>query len=116
MKKTLLVSVVFAFFISCASANSTAVAVGETKSKVLKTLGSPVMTLDNKQDGEIFVYADQVFSKKGTRLAGSHYWHYNYVYISKEGKVTSKRQEKQNYPPQAIDSIKMEGLGLLTSK
>ncbi len=74
------------------------------------------MTLDNKQDGEIFVYAYQVFSENGTALAGSHYWRYNYVYISKEGKVTLTRQEKQNYPPQSIDSEKMEGLHLLTSK
>ncbi|MET3026662.1 hypothetical protein ABXT06_08310 [Flavobacterium sp. UW10123] len=116
MKKTLLVSVVVAFFIACASANSAAVVVGETKLKVLKTLGSPVMTLDNKQDGEIFVYADQVFSESGTAMAGSHYWRYNYVYISKEGKVTSTRQEKQNYPPQAIDSQKIQGMNLLTAK
>lgn len=107
---------VFAFFFSCASTNSATVAVGEAKSKVLKTLGNPVRTLDNNQNGEILVYADQVFTDDGTSLAGSNYWRYNYVYINKEGKVTSTRQEKQNYPPQAIDSVKMEGLNLLTSK
>lgn len=107
---------VFAFFFSCASTNSATVAVGEAKSKVLKTLGNPVRTLDNNQNGEILVYADQVFTDDGTSLAGSNYWHYNYVYINKEGKVTATRQEKQNYPPQAIDSVKMEGLNLLTSK
>ncbi|KAF2341517.1 hypothetical protein [Flavobacterium tistrianum] len=119
MKKTILLPAVLALFFSCASTNSATVAVGESKSKVLKTLGNPVRTLDNNQNGEILVYADQVFDKdnsEGSQIAGSHYWRYNYVYVNKEGKVTSTRQEKQNYPPQAIDSVKMEGLNLLTSK
>ncbi|MBO9585764.1 MAG: hypothetical protein J7574_16490 [Flavobacterium sp.] len=116
MKKAILIPAVFALFVSCASTNSASVAVGEAKSKVLRTLGNPVRTLDNKENGEILVYADQVFTDGGTSLAGANYWRYNYVYVNKEGKVTSTRQEKQNYPPQAIDSQKMEGLNLLTSK
>ena len=107
------------FVFSCASTSSATVAVGEAKTKVLKILGNPVRTLDNNQNGEILVYADQIFVKdnsEGSQIAGSHYWLYNYVYVNKEGKVTSTRQEKQNYPPQAIDSVKMEGLNLLTSK
>ena len=116
MKKTILLPVVLALFFSCASTNSATVGVGEAKSKVLKTLGNPIRTLDNNQNGEILVYADQVFTDDGTSLAGSNYWRYNYVYINKDGKVTSTRQEKQNYPPQAIDSEKMEGLNLVTSK
>lgn len=117
MKKTILLPAVLALFFSCASTNSTTVAVGEAKSKVLKTLGNPVRILDNNQNGEILVYADQVFTEDGTTsLAGSNYWRYNYVYINKEGKVTSTRQEKQNYPPQAIDSQKMQGLNLITAK
>lgn len=116
MKKTIVLTAILALFVSCASTNSATVAVGESKSKVLKTLGNPVRTLDNNQNGEILVYADQVFAGDGTSLAGSHYWRYNYVYMSKEGKVTLTRQEKQNYPPQAIDSQKMEGLNLVTVK
>lgn len=116
MKKTILIPAVFALFMSCASTNTASVAVGEEKSKVLKILGNPVRTLDNNQNGEILVYADQVFSEDRTSLAGSNYWRYNYIYINTVGKVTATRQEKQNYPPQAIDSVKMEGLNLLTSK
>lgn len=116
MKKTILMSAVFALFMSCASTNSATVAVGTSKTKVLKTLGAPIRTLDNKQNGEILVYADQVFVKDGAQIVESNYWNYNYVYVNKEGKVTSTRQEKQNYPPQAIDSVKMEGLNLLTYK
>lgn len=116
MKKTILIFAVFALFISCASTNSASVAVGESKLKVIKILGNPIRTLDNKQEGEILVYADQEIVEDGSKILATNYWRYNYVYISKEGKVTSTRQEKQNYPPQAIDSVKMEGLHLLTSK
>lgn len=108
-----------ALSISCASTGPATVAVGEAKSKVLKTLGNPVRTLVNNQNGEILVYADQVFKRDnsdGSQISGSNYWSYNYVYIDKEGKVTSTRQEKQNYPPQAIDSQKIQGMNLLTEK
>ncbi|MEN2487701.1 hypothetical protein AAYQ05_07850 [Flavobacterium sp. B11] len=119
MKKTIVMTALLVLFISCASTNSTTVAVGEAKTKVLKKLGNPIRTLDNNQNGEILVYADQVFNNEnsdGSKIAGPNYWRYNYVYISKEGKVTSTHQEKQNYPPQAIDSRKMQGMNLLTSK
>ncbi|WP_281631743.1 hypothetical protein [Flavobacterium luteolum] len=120
MKKTIVMSAFLALFIfSCASTSSTTVAVGEAKTKVLKKLGNPVRTLNNNQNGEILVYADQIFDREnsdGSKIAGPNYWRYNYVYISKEGKVTSTRQEKQNYPPQAIDSQKMQGMNLLTAK
>nr|WP_294787005.1 hypothetical protein [uncultured Flavobacterium sp.] len=118
MKKTLLLSTMLALAVSCASVNSATVDVGEAKSNVLKTLGNPVRVLSNNENGEIFVYADQVFTKNHSddSSAGQNYWRYNYVYINKEGKVSSTRQEKQNYPPQAIDSQKMVGMNLLTSK
>ena len=116
MKKAILIPALLALFISCASTSSTTVAVGESKSKVLKILGNPVRTLDNNQNGEILVYADQVFTDDGSSsIAGSNYWRYNFVYINKEGKVTSTRQEKQNYPPQAIDSSKQAGLYLTSN-
>jgi len=118
MKKTVLLSAMLAVFVSCASVNSATVDVGETKSNVLKTLGNPVRVLSNDQNGEILVYADQFFTKNHSddSSAGANYWRYNYVYINKEGKVSSTRQEKQNYPPQAIDSQKMLGMNLLTAK
>jgi len=116
MKKTILIPAVLALFMSCASTNTATVDVGVPKVKVLRTLGNPIRTLDNKDNGEILVYADQVFIKDGGEIVETNYWRYNYVYISKEGKVTSTRQEKQNYPPQAIDSVKMEGLNLVSYK
>lgn len=116
MKKTILIPAVLALFISCASTNSPNVAIGEHKTHVLKVLGSPVRTLDNKENGEILVYADQDIVEDGSKIAAANYWRYNYVYINKEGKVTSTRKENQNYPPQAIDSQKIAGMNLLTAK
>ncbi len=121
MKKILLMAVIFTLHVSCSSTkNSMEVSVGENKSKLIKTYGSPVRTLADNENGEILVYADQVFlnedNSNGPRIAGQNYWDYNYVYVNKDGKVTSTRKEKQNYPPQAIDSQKIQGMNLLTAK
>lgn len=121
MKKILLMTVMFVLLVSCSSTkNSMETAIGENKSKLIKTWGSPVRTLADNENGEILVYADQVFlnenHSEGPRIAGQNYWNYNYVYVNKEGKVTSTRKEKQNYPPQAIDSQKIQGMNLLTAK
>lgn len=121
MKKIILITAFLILLVSCSNTKGIAsVSVGETKSKVIRNWGTPVRTLSNNQDGEILVYADQVFVNSdhsdGPRMAGDNYWKYNYIYINKDGKVTSMRSEKQNYPPQAIDSQKMMGMNLLTSK
>lgn len=118
MKKIILFLGISAVLMSCSGSAATVATVGESKQKVIKTLGTPVRTLDNSKDGEILVYADQVFlnNHSDSQMAGEHYWRYNYIYVNKEGKVTSSRQEKQNYPPQAIDSVKLLGMNLLTSK
>lgn len=106
---------------SCATTkNSMAGTVGESKSKLINTWGTPVRTLSNNQEGEILVYADQIFldshNSDGIKMAGQNYWIYNYIYVSKDGKVTATRQEKQNFPPQAIDSEKIMGMNLLTGR
>lgn len=118
MKKNIILLGMSVMLISCSSSVATVANVGESKQKVMKTLGLPVRTLNNNKDGEILVYADQVFLRDNSdsQMAGENYWRYNYIYINKEGKVTSTRQEKQNYPPQAIDSVKLSGMNLLTSK
>lgn len=117
MKKLIFLPALVSLFISCASNSSAVVgSVGETKSQILTNWGTPIRTLENNNNGEILVYADQIFINNGSEgMAGKNYWNYNYVYINKEGKVTSTKQEKQNFPPQAIDSQKMLGMNLLTS-
>ncbi|GEM_PF-535548 len=121
MKKILLITAIFILHVSCSgSKNTMEVAAGETKSKLIATWGAPVRTLLDNQDGEILVYADQVFvnldHSDGPKIAGQNYWNYNYIYVNKDGKVTSTRKEKQNYPPQAVDSQKIAGMNLLTAK
>ncbi len=118
MKKLVLMAALVLLQVSCASTNSSMTAsVGQTKSKLIKAWGTPVRTLPNNEQGEILVYADQVFTdSNGPKMAGENYWNYNYIYVNKEGKVTLTRKEKQNYPPQAIDSQKISGMNLLTSK
>ena len=117
MKKFILIAALVLLQVSCSSTNSSMTAsVGQTKAKLIKAWGNPVRTLPNNQQGEILVYADQVFTdSNNSKMAGENYWIYNYVYVNNQGKVTSTRKEKQNYPPQAIDSQKISGMNLLTS-
>ncbi|MNR28105.1 hypothetical protein D3C85_1454140 [compost metagenome] len=93
--------------------------IGKTKQNLMKTWGTPIRIFDNSTDGEILVYADQIYDESNrnySREAGSSYWNYTYMYVDKSGKVSSFRNEKQNYPPQALDSNKMATMKLLTAK
>ncbi len=93
--------------------------VGKSKQNLMKSWGTPVRTFDNATDGEILVYADQVYEKDNdhdSRIAGTSYWTYTYIYVDKAGKIVSFRNEKQNYSPQSIDSNKLAGMNLLTVK
>ncbi|KAF2327377.1 hypothetical protein [Flavobacterium daemonense] len=105
---------------SCASSNNTGDKwVGKSKQNLIKSWGTPIRTFDNSTNGEILVYADQIYEKQkdhDSRIAGTAYWNYVYVYVDKAGKVVSYRNEKQNYGPQSIDSNKLAGMNLLTAK
>ncbi len=60
--------------------------VGKTKQNLIKTWGSPIRVFDNSTDGEILVYADQIYNESNrgdSRAAGSSYWNYTYIYIDK---------------------------------
>jgi hypothetical protein len=93
--------------------------VGKTKQNLIKTWGTPIRVFEDSKSGEILVYADQIYDESNrnySRAAGSSYWNYTYMYIDKMGKVSSFRNEKQNYPPQTLDSDKMSTMNLLTAK
>lgn len=93
--------------------------VGKTKQNLIKTWGTPIRVFDNNTDGQILVYADQIYdesNRNASREAGSSYWKYTYMYVDKNGKVSSFRNEKQNYPPQALDFDKLATMNLLTAK
>lgn len=85
--------------------------IGQSKRSIMKSLGAPVRTLTNDANGEILIFADQVYSNQnGSTIVGSNYWKYTFVYINNEGKVSSWRNEKQEYPPQQIDAKKLIGI------
>lgn len=93
--------------------------VGKTKQSLIKTWGTPIRIFDNSTNGEILVYADQIYhdsNKSDSRAAGSSYWNYTYMYVDKSGQISSFRNEKQNYPPQSLDSDKLSTMNLLTVK
>ncbi|MBF4491991.1 hypothetical protein IRZ83_04990 [Flavobacterium sp. JLP] len=120
MKKIIPLIAILAFYACSSSQNISENWIGKTKQSLIKNWGTPIRTLDNDKDGEILVYADQVYDgsdrNHNSRMAGTNYWNYRYIYVDKKGKVSSFRNEKQNYPPQAIDSNKMVDMKLLTSK
>jgi hypothetical protein len=119
MKKYILLIAII-ILSACSSSKTTGDQwVGKTKQNLIKNWGTPIRVFDNSIDGQILVYADQIYeesNKKDSREAGSSYWKYTYMYIDKSGKVSSFRNEKQNYPPQALDSDKLATMKLLTVK
>lgn len=120
MKKIILLTGIIVLYACSGSKNTGDKWVGKTKQNLLKSWGMPIRTFDNATDGEILVYADQVYNgsekNNDSRIAGSNYWTYTYIYVDKNGTVSSYRNEKQNYPPQAIDSNKLNTMHLLTVK
>ncbi|MTH14030.1 hypothetical protein [Flavobacterium sp. LC2016-01] len=118
--KNIILLITVLFLCACSSSkNSGDKWVGKSKQNLIKSWGTPIRTFDNTTDGEILVYADQVYEKDkdhDSRMAGPLYWNYIYIYVNKAGKIVSFRNEKQNYPPQSIDSDKLAGMNLLTVK
>ncbi|WP_426486010.1 hypothetical protein [Flavobacterium sp. 2] len=119
MKNIILCFAVMVLYACASSKNTGDKWIGMTKQSLMKSWGTPVRTFDNAADGEILVYADQVYEKgenEDSRIAGPLHWNYTYMYVDKTGKITSFRNEKQNYSPQSIDSDKLAGMSLLTVK
>lgn len=119
MRKIFLLATTIVFCACSSSKNTEDQWVGKTKQSLIKSWGTPVRTFDNNSEGDILVYADQIYdesNKNDSREAGSSYWNHIYFYVDKSGKVSSFRREKQNYPPQVIDSNKLIDTKLLTVK
>ena len=119
MKKIILLTAILLLY-ACSSSKTTGDQwVGKTQQNLVKNWGTPIRVFDNSTEGQILVYADQIYdesNRSDSREAGSSYWKYTYMYIDKSGKVSSFRNEKQNYPPQALDSDKLVTMKLLTAK
>ncbi|MHC0440936.1 hypothetical protein [Flavobacterium sp. 3-210] len=119
MKNIILCFAVMTLYACASSKNTGDKWVGKSKQSIMKSWGTPVRIFDNTTDGEILVYADQVYEKDkehDSRIAGTSYWNYIYIYVDKSGRVVSYRNEKQNYSPQSIDSDKLAAMNLLTVK
>lgn len=121
MKNIILWFAVMLLYACSSSKNTGDKWIGMSKQNLIKSWGTPVRTFDNAENGEILVYADQVYEKDkdrdhDSRMVGTFYWNYIYMYVDKSGKVASFRNEKQNFPPQSIDSYKLAGMNLLTVK
>lgn len=114
MKKFILLTATIIMCACSSSKNDGDKLIGQTKNKVMKSLGTPVRTLNNDKNGEILIYANQVYTmsdnQNGSTMVGQNYWKYMFVYINSQGKVSSWRNEKQEYPPQQIDANKLIGV------
>ena len=107
MKKYILFLFLMILNISCSNTKSAINGwVGKSKQNLIKSLGTPVRTFNTDKDGEILIYADQIYANSdnvnGSRIAGPNYWSYMYVYVDNAGKIYSCKNEKQKFPPQEI--------------
>lgn len=121
LKNIFLLTVVLTICIGCSTTkNSMEAWVGRSKQSFIKTWGPAIRTLNNDKNGEILIYADQVYAssnnQRASQTAASNYWNYTYVYINNEGKVSSWRKERQAYPPQQITVVNLLETNAISSK
>ncbi|MEO8238670.1 MAG: hypothetical protein ABI793_06860 [Flavobacterium sp.] len=121
MKKIILLTAILIIHASCSTEKKAMDTwVGKTKQSFIKSWGSPVRTLNNDKNGEILIFADQVYAisnhQHSSTMAGSYYWNYMFVYVNTEGKVASWRKEKQVFPPQQINAGELTGTNSLSVK
>lgn len=106
MKKIVRVFVILILYACSGSKNTADNWLGESKNDLINTWGPPVRVIQNSENGnEILIYANQIYRNQNTakpRMAGAAYWDYVYVYLNKEGKIYSLKNEKKKLPPQEI--------------
>jgi len=106
MKKNVLVLVILILYACSGSKNTADNWVGKSKNSLINTWGPPVRIIQDSENGnEILLYANQIYEDQNTtkpRMAGAAYWDYVYVYLNKEGKIYSLKNEKKQLRPQEI--------------
>ncbi|WP_374175407.1 hypothetical protein [Flavobacterium tructae] len=105
--KKLLVLTALLILQACATAkNANDQWIGQSKKNLIKAWGPPIRTLQNSNQGEILIYAEQVYvnanTNEGTRMAGSNYWNYTYIYTHEDGQIYLYKTDKLQQPPQTI--------------
>ena len=113
MKKSILLLAVVTFtLLSCTSTKKVLDSwLGGSKQNLIMSWGPPQRVFDNSPNGEILVYAKQVytqpttynFGSNQTTIPGENYWSYTYMYVNTSGKIYHWRTEKQQVPPTQID-------------
>lgn len=112
MKKSIILLLTITVLSSCTSTRKVLDSwMGSTKQNLIISWGPPQRVFDNSPNGEILVYAKQVYiapttyyyGNNPTTIVGQNYWNYTYMYINTESKVYYWRTEKQQVPPQQID-------------
>ena len=73
--------------------------VGDTKRNLILKWGPPARTASDGGDGEILIYARQVYIPQYQM----NYYDYKMFYVDSNGKIYYCRTERQNIPPTQID-------------
>lgn len=108
MKKIALSLVLLFLLFSCSSSKSTMNGwIGASSRKFINNWGSPIRILNNGDNGQIFVYANQIFIDANPRLAGPSSWNYFYVYVNTNGEIVSIKNEKHKLSPPIMDLNKL---------
>ncbi|WP_264523196.1 hypothetical protein [Flavobacterium sp. N502536] len=106
MKKLLILLIILILQACSTTKNPNDQWIGQSKKNLIKIWGPPIRTLQNSDQGEILLYAEQVYTNaatsEGPRMAGSNYWNYTYIYTRKDGKIYFYKTDKQQQPPQTI--------------
>lgn len=123
MKKILTLLFLFSLLLSCASTQKAMNSwIGHTKRDLIMQFGPPSRTADDGANGEIVVYAKQVYissmhlsgiatpdanggvyTSPGTNTPSQNYWQYTMYFINTEGEIYHWLIQKQQVPPTQID-------------
>lgn len=107
MKRKIFLLVIICVLQACSSTkNANDKWIGQSKRDLIKIWGPPIRILNDADKGEILIYGEQVYlnakNEEGSRIAGPNYWNYTYVYVNKEGKISSYKLDKQQRTPQEV--------------
>lgn len=106
IKKILLILAIFVLQACSGTKGSSDKLIGESKTNLIKIWGTPIRTLINPEQGEVLIYAEQVYAnaknEEGSRIAGPNYWNYTYVYVNEAGKIYSYKTDTKHSTPQEI--------------
>jgi len=117
MKKTILLLLTLTSLISYVSTQKVMDSwLGSTKQQLIMSWGPAARTSSDGANGEILVYARQVYrapqnstfysdngSSSTSYSPGVNYWDYSMFFINSEGKIYHWLKQRQQIPPQQID-------------